>query len=194
MSKALFFLSSYLIFVNHLVFAEDIRDIKPPLSLGFNFWTWLVLLFILILLAVGIWYFLKRKKQKKAPELSPRPAHEIALERLDLLRKKNLAEKGMIKEFYVELSDIVRRYIEARFSFRAPEMTTEEFLFILRHASVLSDKEKELLKVFLMHCDMVKFAKYRPTAVEIEQSLKSAEDFIVRTKKEVLTNLEDLRK
>ena len=194
MQKVLFLFLVVFLIDDLSAIADDIRDIKPPLSLGLNFWFWLIVLLVIIAFVFGIWLYRKKYKRKQLPPLPPRPAHEVALERLELLRKRKLCEQGLIKEFYIELSDIVRRYIEARFSFRAPEMTTEEFLFSLKYSSVLSDSQKELLKTFLTQCDLVKFAKYNPEVGEVEDSLKSAEEFIKKTQKDILSLREGSRK
>ena len=89
----------------------------------------------------------------------------------------------MIKEIYIELSDIVRHYLENRFILRAPEMTTEEFLDKLKDTDMLSYDQKILLKDFLFHCDLVKFARYGPTEKEIDSSFKSAENLVDQTKR-----------
>jgi hypothetical protein len=98
------------------------------------------------------------------------------------LRAMDLPGKGRIKEYYFRLSDIVRRYLENRFSYRAPEMTTEEFLSAIKDSKEFSNELRGLLKEFLSHCDMVKFAKYGPTPIEILDSFKAAENLIDRTK------------
>ena len=100
------------------------------------------------------------------------------------LKGQDLPGKGLIKEYYTRLSDIVRRYLENRFSFRAPEMTTEEFMENIKNSSVLVEEHKELLKEFLSHCDMVKFAKYGPTPIEMLDSFKSAESLVEQTRLE----------
>jgi hypothetical protein len=84
--------------------------------------------------------------------------------------------------YYVELSFIIRRYIEDRFDVRAPEMTTEEFLSKVKDMNVLSDEQKALLKNFLSYCDLIKFAKYGSTYEEMEASFESAKKFIGQTK------------
>jgi len=188
------FISIIMLTISAFAQESDIRDIKPPLASGFNYWIYLFLLIILILLALLVWYLIKKRRQTKAVPLAPRAAHEIALERLSNLKGKRLVQKGLIKEFYIELSDIVRRYVEARFSFRAPEMTTQEFLSSLKYSSILSGSEKELLEEFLTRCDLVKFAKYSPSVDEIEQSFKSAEEFIVGTKQEIIIQRENIKR
>ena len=104
-----------------------------------------------------------------------------------MLRKiseEKLVEQGLIKEFYEKLSFCLRQYIENRFQLRAPEQTTEEFLEELKKSDVLKTEYKQELKRFLEHCDLVKFAKYRPDNDQINQSLTMAEKFVDNTKSE----------
>ncbi|MFC1632318.1 hypothetical protein ACFL2I_07165, partial [Candidatus Omnitrophota bacterium] len=145
---------------------SDLRDIKPPVYFATSYLLLYVLAGLVVLAGIIylIKYWQKRRRHKPRPEPPPRPADEIALEALAQLKVSGLAAEGKIKEYYFQLSDIVRRYIENRFSIRAPEMTTEEFLFSLKEAASLSAGHKSLLKGFLDLCDIVKFAKYGPTA------------------------------
>jgi hypothetical protein len=170
--------------MGYLVFAEDIKDIKPPVYFPANF-SPLIIIGILILLVALVWLIsilIKRFSQRKENITPQKPAHQIAYEALQDLRRKNLPYTGRIKEYYSELSDIVRRYIEARFNIRAAEMTTEEFLFSLRDSDDLTGAQKNLLKEFLTQCDMVKFAKYGPLEKEIEDSFLAAKRFVSETK------------
>lgn len=166
------------------VTATDIRDIKGPVNFPSKFGLILSIClaglgaFLLFLL---IRYLIKRLAEKNKLKLPP---HELALRRLKELGDKNLAAAGRIKEFYIELSDIVRRYLEERFTLKAPEMTTEEFLKELRETDLLSREHKRLLKDFLTHCDMVKFARYGSSDSEISSSFESAERLIKETKEE----------
>ena len=157
---------------------EDIKDIKGPVYFPVDYFFLIVILSIVGLSALGflISYLLKKRARKRInpSPAPPRPAHDIAYEALDALKAKNLPRSGKIKEYYSELSDIVRRYLENRFDFRAPEMTTEEFLYSLRGSSELTGAHKNLLKQFLSHCDLVKFAKYGPTQIEIDESFNAA--------------------
>ncbi|MEO5360312.1 MAG: hypothetical protein H7843_07660 [Nitrospirota bacterium] len=132
--------------------------------------------------AALIYYLVKRRKGKKALPPPPRRAHETAYEALQRLKEKNLDKSGLIKEYFTELSSIVRYYIEDRFKLKAPEMTTEEFLFMVRGSEELSGAHKELLKDFLNRSDMVKFAKYGPSFDEIQGSFISARKFIDETR------------
>lgn len=135
-----------------------------------------ILLIAAIVAGIIIW---RRKKQYIAPGLPP---HVIALQALDEIRRKNLIEQGKIKEYYYQVSNVLRHYIEGRFAIMAPERTTEEFLGELQKTSVLNSDQKSVLKSFLTHCDMVKFARFSPTQEQIEQVFATALDFIDQTK------------
>jgi hypothetical protein len=165
--------------------AEDIRDIKPPLFFASNYAFLIIiagaaLLIILVFLLVRYWR--KRALTRPRRMLVPKPAHQIAYEALQALQAKNLPGLGKIKEYYYELSDIIRHYIENRFDIRAPEMTTEEFLFSLSLSDELASAHKDLLKDFLNLCDIVKFAKYGPTGQEIQNSFYAAKKLVDETK------------
>jgi len=95
---------------------------------------------------------------------------------------KDLVKEGKIKEFYEQISDILRHYIEHRFNLRAPERTTEEFLIELATAEVLGAADKEDLGEFLKHCDLVKFARYNPATEQIQKTFDLVKNFIEKTK------------
>ncbi len=161
---------------------EDIHDIRPPVHMPLSFLPWVVALGILILMAAMIFFvrlFLKRRqKAVSSPTLS---IWQVARNRLDQLQAKNYPAKGLIKEYYSELSDILRKYIEACFALNAPDMTTEEFLESLKISSALRDGDKLKLTRFLTGCDLVKFAKYRATGNEMAESLALVREFVAST-------------
>ncbi len=163
---------------------KDIRDLKGLIVYGSDLGK--MILIIAIIFAVfsiswAIW--LRRKKLILAGEDRRRKtAYEIAYQQLKELEKLNLPAKGLIKEYYTGLSDIIRRYLENRFSFRAPEMTTEEFMEAIKNSQALTEEQKELLKEFLSNCDMVKFAKYGPTPLEMLDSFHAAERLVDQTR------------
>lgn len=160
-----------------------IHDVKPPLDLPFNpFWVIVFSLLFLIIL-VGI-IFCWRKRKKPAPAaVIVKSSWEKAYEALSALEKSTLLSQLQFKEFYSQLSDIVRHYLEERFHYKAPEMTTEEFLFSLKGSDQLNEKQKDTLKEFLTSCDMVKFAKYVPVIDEAKKSLQLARQLVEETKR-----------
>jgi len=165
---------------------EDIKDIKGPIYFPADYFLLTVILAVItvVILVFMIRFFLKRKKGKGSEAFSEplKPAHQIAYEALEALKAKNLPQLEKVKQYYSELSDIARHYLENRFTVRAPEMTTEEFLYSLRESNDLTGAHKNLLKQFLNHCDLVKFAKYGPTQDEIEDSFASAKNLVDETR------------
>lgn len=163
---------------------ETLRDIKGPLSLSTRL-NIPLLLGILVFLAVLVLLFMFLSRRKKALVTIPkRPAHEIAYEQLEKLKGKDLIRQGRIKEYYSEVSDIIRHYLGNRFLLKAPEMTTEEFLFYVRDYSRLISAHKTLLRGFLLACDLVKFAKYVPPLEEMDEISVSAKKLVDETKEE----------
>lgn len=161
---------------------EDIKDIHLPVE--FPLWGWIVLGILLLGIMAGVllWFLNKRKLPIKemVPRVTQLPS-EIALEALENLVQKNYPNQGLFNEYYIDLSDIVRRYLENRFSIKAPEMTTEEFLFFANSGATLSETQKIFLKDFLNGCDMVKFAKHRPTIAQAQENLDLAKKLIKDT-------------
>jgi hypothetical protein len=161
---------------------KDIKDILYPFS-----WFKLFIQIVAAALLLGIIVLIVFKLLfKKAP---PKLPHETALEEIDAAMKLFFAGAD-VKDYYVRISDAVRRYIENVFSLKAPEMTTQEFLISLGGSSKLQAAHKDLLAMFMQACDLVKFAKYNPGRSDIDNLSVAAKKFIeeskeVYTKKEV---------
>ncbi|MBY0400858.1 BatD family protein, partial [Myxococcota bacterium] len=109
-------------------------------------------------------------------------AYEIARGELDSLLAKGRPAAETLDAFYVELSLIVRRYLENRFALRSPELTTEEFLGEMGRSPDLARSHQQLLRDFLVQADLVKFAGYRPEAAIVGQSIAAAERFLEDTR------------
>jgi len=125
-------------------------------------------------LALLIWRRLTRSKRSATPRLSP---FELAYLELDELIAADLAGAD-VKRFYVELTGIVRRYIERTTGVRAPEQTTEEFLREIAGFSTFSTDERDRLQQFLESADLVKYAAQQPEKQDIELSFERAKAFI----------------
>src|ERR1035438_8212912 len=104
---------------------EDIRDIKGLVPLPHNWWWLWLLLGLAAILALAYWLWKRRQPTDATNALPPPTPYELAIRALQQLREEN----PPVEEFYTRLSDIVRRYLEGRFYLRAPERTTEEFLY-----------------------------------------------------------------
>ncbi len=111
-----------------------------------------------------------------------RSAYDEAVARLRELEHKGAPESAEADRWFVELSAIVRQYLEDRYEIRAPELTTEEFLQTVARGGALTGAHEVLLAGFLERCDRVKFAGYRPDETESLVTLKSARGFIEDTR------------
>jgi len=162
-----------------------LHDIKPPENIppSYGIWLWAGGIALIILISgVGVFFVIRKRKQNgNHPVIIKIPAHQQAFEELNALVSENLVEKGKIKEFYHKISDILRRYIENRFHIRAPELTTEEFLTGIQTKTDFDTAHKILLKNFLTHCDLVKFARHQPQTEDIQKTFDSCKEFIVGT-------------
>lgn len=114
-------------------------------------------------------------------------AFETATERLAALRRLPRATADEIDVFFVELSALIRSYVEDRFHLRAPELTTEEFLGAATASTELNDEHRVFLQEFLNTADMVKFAQLVPEEDDIERSLGAATRFLEQTRDDLIT-------
>jgi hypothetical protein len=166
----------------------DIKGIyKAPI------WWWGIFRWVLLALAIagigiGGYYlisYLRRRYGDVPAVVVPteplRPADEVALEKLDAIREQKIWQSGQVKEYYTQLTDVVREYIARRFEVSSTEQTSDETLRAMR---VLLTDKKELydnLRKMLTLADLVKFAKWTTTPDENEISLRNAYTFVKET-------------
>ena len=130
---------------------------------------------VLIAAAVLAWWLRRRRTAAIAP--APLTPGQRAILELKKLWESKLAERD-VKLYYVELTGIVRRYIEVATGIRAPEQTTEEFLHEISRRDTFAAEESRRLRNFLEAADLVKFAAHRPLSEAVEESYKRAEAFV----------------
>lgn len=150
----------------------DIKDIAPAENPIGNWWKYLLIIALLIGIGAFIYWFLKKHQEKKLQAAIIKTPIEKATTLLDTLEKKELWQKGEVKAYYSELTDIARNYIEEAIEIPAMESTTSELIQGLRAASVkkkmtLSQEIIENLERVLKQADLVKFAKSKPLDFEI---------------------------
>jgi hypothetical protein len=147
------------------------ESVKPLIEISNPwFWVWLALgIFVVLASAYFIWNQY-RKKAAMPPFVPVVPPHLRARRALE----KALALISEPKPFTTAVSDTLRTYLEERFTFRAPERTTEEFLYELQNTNLLTSDQKASLADFLSQCDLVKFAKYEPTETELRNLHEAA--------------------
>ena len=109
---------------------------------------------------------------------------ERAMYELEALLKKGLPGRGLYKDFYVELTMVVRRYIERRHAVRAPNLTTDEFLRAARENPAFTPEAIAELKSFLESADMVKFAGVEATPEMADSATGKARDYLTTDSRE----------
>ena len=141
----------------------------------------------LIILSLVVWYivwYMRNKWQGRSREVKPAPKlppHVIAIKALDELQNRKLWQNGKHKLYYSTLTEILRLYIEGRWSVGALEMTSDEIISALRDVDIKHDSRSNLIAI-LRTADMVKFAKALPEAEENEQLFTYAYYFVENTK------------
>ncbi|HHV44129.1 MAG TPA: hypothetical protein GXX57_05620 [Firmicutes bacterium] len=164
---------------------QDIQGLKPLGKQGFARSRFMMISLGLLTILLGLGGFLwLRRPAATVTEPVPVPAHVLAYRILDELGSLELIRQGRIQEYYVRLSNCLRSYVEKRFNVRALEMTTEEFLASLQGVTFLERNQKRTVDAFLRHCDLVKFAGYRPDEAEALRAYELCKAFVDETRDE----------
>lgn len=180
---------------------KGLFDIKSPKDAPFKLAEILNYIYLYggILLALGIliWlYLLYRKKRLNKGSIFSKPkplepAHIIALRELDKIKKSKLWEHNKVKEYYTEISNTIRMYIEHRYLHPALEQTSIEILNALKSHTEIDKKSMEQLKQVLELSDLVKFAKFQPLADENGLTLMNSYYFVNQTKVDEVKTIEE---
>lgn len=123
----------------------------------------------------------RRRLQAQASGIEV-PPHVKALRALQRLRTAPRTTAAQVDAFYVEVSSVLRVYLEERFALRAPELTTEEFLLGLESGDQLARGHRAELERFLRQCDLVKFAAVVPGENEHLDTFALAQAFVESTR------------
>ncbi len=173
----------------------EIKDIAGILREPYTFWEifrWILLALVVCGVAWGIYYIVKNKKKTepaailkpKAPSITPK---QKALQELEQLRLQRLWQSGKIKEYYTQLTDIVRLYLKERYRIDSTEMTSDQTLDAFIRCTGYSSERENLLSNLLRTADMVKFAKAEPPAYEHDRAFSDATAFIELEKEPIAT-------
>jgi hypothetical protein len=163
----------------------EIKDVKAPVSIPLD-WRWVAFWIIcgVFLIWGGIWLYKWYKRKKAGITVLPKkiilPPHVEALNALKDLEKKQLWQKGMVKEYHSEITEIIRTYFEKRFSLPALELTSAEVNFQLKQRTE-AESIINITNDFLNNADLVKFAKFKPENSVNEEMMKQALEIVNRT-------------
>ncbi|MEE4176939.1 MAG: hypothetical protein V2I46_05460 [Bacteroides sp.] len=169
--------------------AEDATpyDIKPIFKIPVSFmdvFRWAGPLLLLLALIAGFaWWFVKKRKRRPVAESiwekPDIPAHIAAISSLESLKNKKLWQNGKVKLYHVELTYIIRMFIEKRFGLLALEMTSGEIIQAIHSHFKEEDLTDSLAYIFEL-ADLVKFAKFSPDPQQNGESMNLAIDFVKR--------------
>ncbi len=163
-------------------------DFKPYLI-------WVIL--GLLLIGAIVYFILRRKHKEEEEEIIPAlPPYEEALEKLKELDHKLLWQNNKIKQYYSELTEIIRDYIEKELKVPALEITSDELIAYIRdfkdaETLDISNETFDKLKALLQEADLVKFAKSKPLSHEIEEDRRDAEEILNSMKPKPVIEEED---
>jgi len=172
---------------------NSIFDIKAPIAAPWTlseflaeYYPYLIGGLLLIALIFAIFWCLKKQKNKEqvpVKKIIPKEAaHIIALRELNQLKEQKLWQNDRVKLYYIELSDIIRNYLENRFRIKSLEQTSQEIFDTVQNNAILDKEQLLQLKQILSTADMAKFAKAKPLANENDLALKNAFELIEKTK------------
>ena len=170
----------------------DIRGVKGVQRLKNRVFQWVLgLILATSAIAGGVWFYLYRRKRRMElmSQEPPLSAHEEAYLALNQLKHSDLVRKGLVKQYFFQMSEILRRYLERRFRIKALESTTYELMGEL--VRTVNQEQVKLIGDVLVFCDLVKFAKYEPPALEIISQTNQAITVVDKTKEEPAPVLQD---
>ena len=149
-------------------------------------WSLTFWLSVLMLIVCGAFIYLRNRLKNNKPIITRIriikrvPAHEKALNEIQVIKQQHTANQETQKEYYTRLTTTLREYIVSRFGFNAMEMTSTEIIDRLRSAG--DQKMIDELRELFQTADLVKFAKYETQINENDANLVNAINFIDQTK------------
>lgn len=171
---------------------QKLYDIKPIIEVeksSSNWWIWLlVILATLALIGFLLWWFVWREKPLTEEEeialLPPYDRAKLALKKLD---NSQYLMRSEVKEYYSELTMIIRKYLDEKVYERSLESTTDELmnrLQLLKEGNQFPFSKETLnnLETILKRADLVKFAKSAPDTALIEMDRATIEKEIESVK------------
>lgn len=176
--------------VSHLA---DIHPIADPLEFErkwydflpdwiTDYWVWILGFILIVAGGICAYLILTRKVTVNIlPQKKRLPPYELAMKRLEALRTDGLWERGMEKEYYTRLIDILRDYLQERFGINAMEMTSTQIVRALSGNEVTRQPNRYMRNI-LQIADFVKFAKVRPLPDDNVRSFNEALQFVEETK------------
>jgi hypothetical protein len=148
---------------------------------------WIIIASSACLLGAIAWYLWKRRRKRPEPLTPAQTQNLLDLAEADLrnLLARGLPESGCEKQYYVLLSEIAKKILEAGYAIHTAEQTTSEIMDSLNNLGVPDSGNRTQIESFLLRCDVVKFAKYIPSRTEQQTASQDALRILAIARKEV---------
>lgn len=177
---------------------QDIHDIRPPVSVGLDPMLIIIALAVLggLLLIAGLFWGYKKWRSKKgqgtglAEIAPPLPPYEAALNSLDLLLSRPESDPRI---FYFDLTLVLRKYMGDSFGAHAAEMTSQEFIALLRKLKFNDSVKQEMIE-FSRACDPYKYAGTMPEAGRVKTDIERVREMISSVEAELKAKSEAAEK
>lgn len=171
-------------------------DIKPVKKIKYTFkeflpyLIWGTIIILVILAGIALYWRFKKKKPLFTPKPKPlEPPYITAFRELERIRSEKLWQNGKEKEYFTDLTDTLRGYIERRYEVLAMEQTSDEILADIK--DILDKEDLKKIDAILRLADLVKFAKLKPLMDESEKCLKEVYTFVDKTKRVMIEEDEE---
>lgn len=165
-----------------------VYNIKPVKKIKYTFkeflpyLMWWVIISLVILSGIAAYWRFKKKKPLFTPKARPQePPYITAFRELERIRNEKLWQSGKEKEYFTDLTDTLRGYIEGRYEVLAMEQTSDEILSDIK--DIVEKEDFKKIDEILRLADLVKFAKMKPMLDESEKCLKQVYAFVDKTKR-----------
>lgn len=169
---------------------HDFSDVAPVNARFWDFlpdviemYGWWILLAVIAIAAILYCYFkwFRHGRNPLIPQKKKTPPYELAVRQLAALQEKKLWQRGAEKEYYTQLTDILRTYLYGRFGINAMEMTTKQIMDAIAECEQIV-VDNQLVGDVLSEADFVKFAKATPAADVNERVFTHTRQFVESTK------------
>lgn len=163
--------------MNNTNLIEDLRLLSPP-----NYTVWWAAA-LLVLAAGGVFLLIRRRRAQgmiMGESNSGPPLWDLALAELE--RLTHLLQREHSRDYGIGSTKIMRKYIENRYSLRAPKLATEEFLKICCDSPAIPQVHQVSLKRYLELCDLLKFGRYVGSTTELLPLHEAAVNFILASR------------
>lgn len=180
---------------------DTLQEIKPIKSVVFPKHEWqefipIMVLFILIIAIIVFAVYINKKygtKKESEKVLTIDDIYKNTLAELEKLKAAQLWKTVETKEHHLKLSDLLRSYLESRYDMLALESTTQEIMAVIYDKKSIDENSKEMLNQILIHCDFVKFAKWKPDEESAEKIMNET-ILLVHQMKPIVIVKEDIKK